>query len=167
MSIEIFKLAKFRADKIIEIVRLHTLCKNRLEKSSIDIKSYSFYSNSVMVNTGNYVRSVIRFGDQKYNIRDYYKFDGTGTDYRHNTINRRLQPIAEFDEATDFQLMTIFSDKELLDYYFCSLIYNAGFIGYIRHDIHHNTLNTMIKYLNKIYEYKDSELYQHTRIIWK
>ena len=166
MSLEIFNRAKKMADKIIEINRLYELCKDRLEKTSIGINSYRFYPNTVYVNHGRCTWVLLRHGAEPYAGNDHYKFDGSGTDYRHPKITKPLRRISEFEEDFDFQLSTLFTDTELMDYYFCSLIYSSGYIGFIRRGIHHNSINAILKHVELICRNKDRTSYPYTRSTW-
>lgn len=166
MSLEIFERAKKKADKIIEIYRVHGLCKERLNKSYISINSYRFHEKTIYMNSGYFTTVYLNIGNECYNNREHYKFDGTGTNYKHPTIDKRLIHIEEFQEDLDFQLMTLFTDNELLEYYYCSLIYSSGFIGSVRRSIHHISLNKMIEHINRINEHKDSTSYEYTRSTW-
>lgn len=170
MSLEIYNKAKSKVDKIAAIRKHQEESTVRLSTNSIAIKSYRFYSDKIyrkgkagmshtlLMSDGN--DSIIR------NHSSFYIFDGSGTNYNHRRIDRQLRRIPEFDEALDFQLQTLYNDSELYDYYYLCLLYTSGYVGYIRKDMHHNTLNSLLKYSELIDLHKDDTSYPYNLSNW-
>ena len=170
MSLEIFNKAKSKVDKIASIRKHQDASTVRLSTNSIGIKSYRFYSDKIYRKGKAGMNYTLLMSDGDASIirhhASFYIFDGSGTNYNHRRIDRQLRRITEFDEALDFQLQTLYNDSELYDYYYLCLLHGTGYIGYIRKDIHHNTLNSLLKYSELIELHKDDTHYPYSLNNW-
>ena len=160
MSENIFNRAKFYTDKILYIFDGLDKCKNELKRSSCTYHvKYKFNPDSFCFRTDRFKAFTVLAKRNEYKlvlVKDENRLwiDDEGT----NTMpgyNRQFMKIDTYSEDVDFMLSTLFDSTELFDYYVASLLYSAGFRGYLNKDISHNTLNALMRHVDDMYRCRE------------
>lgn len=163
MSENIYNKAKFYVDKVLYIFAGLDKCKQQLEQRSCQYYvKYKFNKNSFSYRYDRF--QSFRVLAQRNDSRGFFKssnnywIDHSGTNSMPG-FDRAFMEIHEFTEDVDFMLSTLFDDKELYHYYVGSLLYTAGFRGFVQKDISHNTLNALIRHVDDMYVSRDKLWY--------
>ncbi|AFC21501.1 hypothetical protein GAP32_053 [Cronobacter phage vB_CsaM_GAP32] len=160
MSKKIFEQAKRYVDKVLYIFSVMDKCERLPESDMYYYKKYKFQKNDICWRSSSaYAFTVLAsrrdtWRKSKVNLC----IDSTG---RNSMVNsdRPFMGITEYSDDVDFQLSTLYDDKELYEYYVGSLLYTAGFRGFVKKDISHNTLNAFMRNADDMYKNRDKLWY--------
>ena len=159
MSLENFEKAQNHISKFVEIFQYQDECTERLSKNThIFRKHYNVNSTSVICVFTNLSDTYTVFRRNIFSYpRDMFLHINDSGENWHPVIDRRLRVLEEFDEAWDFQLSTLYTTKQIYEYYQACLLYTAGFRGVMRRFVHINTINAIHWHMKVLSENKDKE----------
>lgn len=147
MSKKIFNRAKLFADKVLKIYINHG---HMVETKKIGISNHYYNKRQYLIDAESicnkdcmYETYIINlhFGNRNINNKHYYIIRNDIDRY----LNKSIMKLDEFSSDIDFQLSTLFDERELLEYYIVCILFNNNFNGAVLKGIHHNTLNAIIK----------------------